>query len=379
MPMSLGVPAETAPGERRVALTPDTAARLVKEGYAVCVEHGAGDAAFHPDEAYREAGARVVPRAEALACDVLALVQPLPDADLAALKPGAVVVGLLAPLDEPAQIARLAGRGVTALAMELVPRISRAQKLDALSAMSSIAGYKAVLMAADALPRYFPLLTTAAGTVKPAQVLVLGAGVAGLQAIATARRLGARVSAYDIRAAVKEEIESLGATFIELDLRAQDDAAAGGYAKALAQDEQQRQIDALATHIGKMDVVISTALIPGRKAPLLISERAVEAMPAGSVIVDLAAPNGGNCALTRPGETTLAHGVTILAPLNVPALVPVHASQLYARTVSNLLLEFTKDGQLTLDFDDDILKGACVARDGAVVNERVRSLLEMGD
>ena len=375
MPTTLGVLRETAPHERRVALTPEVAALLTKAGYAVRVEAGAGTAALYPDADYQAQGAEIVTREMALASDIVAVVQPLDGSDTARLKAGTVLVGFLNPLDQPQTASALASQGVTALAMELVPRISRAQKLDALSAMSSIAGYKAVLVAANLLPRYFPLLTTAAGTVKPALVLVLGAGVAGLQAIATARRLGARVSAFDIRAAVREEIESLGAQFVELPVETQDAAATGGYAKEQAADAQRRQADLLAAHVAKADVVISTALIPGRPAPLLITEEAVQAMPPGSVIVDLAAPGGGNCALTAPGETVVRHGVTIVGPLNLPAEVPMHASQLYARTLSALLLEFTKDGQFVPDFEDEVFKGACLTHGGEITNERVRGLV----
>lgn len=375
MAATLGVPKETAQHERRVAITPDIVGRLVAQGFEVRVESGAGETAQHADAQYTAQGATIAPRADVLASDVVTVVQPPSGSDLTQLRAGSVLVGFLSPLDAPDVAQALAVQGVTALSMELVPRISRAQKLDALSAMSSIAGYKAVLLAANTLPRYFPLLTTAAGTVKPAQVLVLGAGVAGLQAIATARRLGARVSAYDVRAAAREEVESLGGAFIELDLEAQDDKSSGGYAKALAEEAQQRQIRALVPHAGRADVVITTALIPGRRAPLLLSEEAVQAMPTGGVIVDLAAANGGNCALTRPDETVVAHGVTILGPTNLPALVPGHASQLYARTVSNLVLEFFKDGHFVPDFDDEVFKGACLTHNGAVVNERVQGLL----
>ncbi len=374
--MTVGIPRETAPGETRVALVPEGAARLIQSGYAVHVERGAGAASFYPDAAYEEAGARLVDRADALAADLVLVVQA-PDAPgRAALREGSTLVGFLNPLDAPDVARDLARQGVTAFAMELVPRISRAQKLDALSAMSSIAGYKAVLLAANALPRYFPLLTTAAGTVRPAQVLVLGAGVAGLQAIATARRLGARVAAFDIRAAVREEIESLGAQFVDLSVEVQDSRAAGGYAQAQSDDAQQQQARQLAPHVARADVVISTALIPGRRAPLLVTREAVEAMPEGGVVVDLAAPGGGNCALTRPGETVVHGSVTILAPLNIAALVPAHASQLYARTVAAFVQEFTRDGAFAPDFADEIAAGACLTRGGEIVNARVQALLE---
>lgn len=375
MALRIGVPKESAADERRVAIVPEVAARLVKKGLDVLVEKGAGAGAFYDDAQYEQAGARIVPRDEAFSAEVVAKVQPPDDSEIGLLRPGGVLIGFLSPLDQPDTSAALAARGVTALAMELVPRISRAQKMDALSAMSAVAGYRAVLLAAEALPRFFPLLTTAAGTVKPANALVLGAGVAGLQAIATARRLGARVSAYDVREAVKEEVQSLGASFVELEFETQEDRATGGYARALSEEKARRQVELLVPYLGRADVVISTALVPGRPAPLLISEDAVAAMAPGSVIVDLAAPNGGNCALTEPGRT-ITHGrVTILGPLNVPAAMPVHASQMYARTVQAMIEEFASEGAFTTDFGDEIFLGACVTHAGEVRNERVRSLL----
>jgi H+-translocating NAD(P) transhydrogenase subunit alpha len=374
MPLSAGVPRETDPHERRVALVPDVVARLVKDGWEVRVERGAGAGAYLPDSAFEAAGARMVDRDEAFGAEVMACVQAPAGADLARLRRGQVVVGFLRPLDDAAGMAALAEAGVTALAMELVPRTTRAQKMDALSAMGTIAGYRAVLMAADALPKFFPLLTTAAGTLRPAKVLVLGAGVAGLQAIATARRLGAVASAYDVRAAAREQVESVGGRFIELDLDTAGAEGAGGYAKALDEDRQRRQIELLVPHVGAADVVITTALVPGIRAPLLISEDAVRAMAPGSVIVDIAAPNGGNCALTRPGETVDVDGVRIFGPLNVAADMPLHGSQMYARTVTAMLAEFVRDGVFTIDFDDEIFAGACVTHDGRIVNERVRAL-----
>ena len=374
----VGVPKETADGERRVALVPEVAGRLADRDFRVVVERGAGETAHHADDAYEDAGATVADRAEALGADVVTCVQALPDDDLDQLNDGAALVGLLAPLDEPERARSLAERGVTALAMELVPRISRAQKMDALSAMSSIGGYKAALMAAHKLPRFFPLLTTAAGTIRPATVLVLGAGVAGLQAIATAQRLGAKALAYDIRAAAAEEVESLGAEFVELEFETQKkNEDTGGYAEELQQEKQERQTELLVPHIGNADAVITTALIPGRPAPVLVNEDAVRAMVPGSVIVDLAATGGGNCALTEPGETITRHGVTIMGPRNLPATLPVHASQLYARTVAALIEEFVdaEDG-VRADFEDDIFEGACLTHDGEIRNERVRSVLE---
>ena len=375
MPLSLGVPKETAPLERRVALVPETVARLAKDGVEVVVESGAGAGAYFSDEQYAAAGARVSTRADALGCGVVACVQPPPSDDVARLAPGTVLAGLLRPLDDPAGVARLAGAGVTALAMELVPRTTRAQKMDALSAMATVAGYRAVLLGAEALPKFFPLLTTAAGTIRPAKVLVLGAGVAGLQAIATARRLGALVAAYDVRPAAREQIESVGGKAVQLELDTAGAEGAGGYAKALDEERQRRQVELLVPHVGEADVVVTTALVPGMRAPLLISEAAVRAMAPGSVVVDVAAPNGGNCALTRPGETVDEGGVRIFAPLNLAAEMPVHASQMYARTVAALIGEFVKDGAWAPAEDDDIYRAACVTRGGEVVNERVRGML----
>ena len=375
MSTTIGVPAETAEGERRVAMVPDVASRLIKKGLRIVIERGAGARSYLSDEAFAESGVELGSREEAFGADVILKVQPPTDEEIALMNPNATFIGFMSPLDAPEISSKMANKGVTALAMELVPRISRAQKMDALSAMSSIGGYKAVLTAADILPKFFPLLTTAAGTVKPANVLVLGAGVAGLQAIATARRLGARVSAYDIRDAVREEIESLGATFVELALETQDSQDSGGYAKALAEEKQRRQVELLVPHIGKADVVVTTALIPGRPAPLLISEEAVKAMSDGSVIVDMAAANGGNCAYTEPGKTTVKEGVTIVGHTNLPAEMPVHASQMYARTLMAMVLEFYKEDVFVLDMEDDIAKGSCVARGGEVVNERVKGLL----
>ena len=376
MPVTVGVPKETAPLERRVALVPETVARLAKAGVEVVVEAGAGEGAYLADAAYEQAGARVGTRAEAYAADVVARVQPPSPEDFAHLRAGSVLIGFLRPLDDPRCVARLAEAGVTALAMELVPRTTRAQSMDALSAMGTVAGYRAVLLAAEALPKFFPLLTTAAGTIRPAQALVLGAGVAGLQAIATARRLGAVVSAYDVRAAAAEQVESVGGRFVTLDLDTTGAEGAGGYAAALDEERQRRQVELLGEHVARADVVISTALIPGRPAPLLVSEAAVRAMTPGSVIVDVAAPNGGNCALTRRGEVVDAGGVRVFGPLNLAAEMPVHASQMYSRTVAAMISEFVKDGAFKTDFEDDIFRSACVAHAGTVANERVRGMLE---
>lgn len=375
MPQSIGVPRETRAGETRVAVAPELVDRYLKLGMEVKVEEGAGEGAHFSDHDYRDAGATVVSAADVYSSDVIVKVTPPAPDEVSRMRSGAVLVSFLNPLDEPGVSALLASHGITALSMELVPRISRAQRMDALSAMSAIAGYRAVIEAASLLPKFFPLLTTAAGTVRPASVLVLGAGVAGLQAIATARRLGARVSGYDIRDAVREEVQSLGAQFVELPLETAGSQDEGGYARALAEEKAQRQTELLVPFIAKSDVVISTALIPGRAAPVLVTQEAVEAMKQGSVIIDLAASNGGNCALTVGDETVVRHGITIAGPTNLPAGMPVHASTMYGRTVLAIVSEFTNDGRFEPDFDDDIVKSACVTRDGEVVNERVRGLL----
>ncbi|MDB4947761.1 MAG: hypothetical protein JWM27_410 [Gemmatimonadetes bacterium] len=375
MPLVIGVPKETAPLERRVALVPEVVKLLAAQGHEVRVEAGAGEGAYLSDDAYTEAGARIVDRAEAFGAPVVAKVQTPSAAETALLGPSSAVIGFLRPLDDPQGMARLAAAGVTALSMELVPRISRAQRMDALSAMGTVAGYRAALVAAEWLPKFFPLLTTAAGTIRPARVLVIGAGVAGLQAIATCRRLGAVVSAYDVRAAAAEQVESVGAKFVELPLDTGDAEGQGGYAKALDEDRQRRQVELLVPVIAEMDVVITTALVPGMRAPLLVSADAVRAMKPGSVIVDLAGPAGGNCELTRPGETVEENGVRILAPLNMAAEMPLHASQMYARTVAAMLAEFAGPEGLKTDFEDEIFRSACVTHGGRVVNERVQALL----
>jgi NAD(P) transhydrogenase subunit alpha len=377
--LNVVVPKEIAPGERRVALTPDVAARVVKAGNAVIVERGAGAAAGFSDADYQAAGAQIAASAaEAYAKSGLTLKVQRPIVDgtdeLALLPAGSALITFLAPLAHPEYAAKLAERKITGLSMELIPRISRAQSMDALSSQATVSGYEAVLLAAAALPKFFPMLMTAAGTVPPAKVLVLGAGVAGLQAIATARRLGAVVTGFDVRAVVKEQVESLGATF--LGSPPQDAEGAGGYAKELAADQQRRDQELIATAAAGMDVIITTALIPGRRAPLLITAAAVSNMRAGSVIVDLAAEAGGNCELSEPGSTVVKAGVTIMAPLNVPAMMPQHASMLYAKNVFALVSHLVKDGALVLDMDDEITKGVCVTRDGQILNEAVRSRLQ---
>ena len=380
MALTIGIPRETESGETRVALTPPVAERMRKtlDDITFVVESGAGEQAFHKDEDYRDTGCEIVDRDGVFEADILLKVAPPSEEEIGQMREGQVVAGFLSPLDRPETARMLADQGVTALAMELVPRISRAQKMDALSAMSSLGGYRAAIVAAETLPKFFPLLTTAAGTVRPAQVLVLGAGVAGLQAIATAKRLGARVFGYDIRDATREEVESLGAKFVELQIDMGDQEDEGGYAKELQKEKQERQPELLQPHIADSDVVISTALIPGRPAPLLIRKQAVEAMKPGSVIVDLAAPNGGNCAFTQKGETVQEHRVSIIGPTNLPASMPVHASQLYAKTLSALIEEFVEDGAFQPNFDDEIFDGACLTHAGEVQNERVRDVLAQG-
>lgn len=378
MPATLGVPRATANDETRAALTPDVVKRL-QDTHAVeiRVASGVGTDAYHTDSTYEAAGASVVSDDDAWEADiVLTLAPPTPERRTA-LAGGQVVLGLLQPLDAPQGLADIAEQGATALPMELVPRISRAQSMDVLSAMSSLAGYRATLEAALRLPKFFPLMSTAAGTIRPASVLVVGAGVAGLQAIATAKRLGAKVRGYDIRDATREEIESLGASFVELELDTALSEGDDGYAKELEQAKQERQPELLRPHIAKSDVVITTALIPGRPAPLVINEEAVKDMAPGSVIVDLAAPNGGNCALTEPGATVTRHDVHIMGPTNLPATMPVHASELFANTVRALLdYLLGDDGTLALDFDDEVADAMCAVYNGTIRNERVRSLLD---
>ena len=356
--MRVGVPKELAAGERRVALVPETVARLASGGFEVVVESGAGAAASFPDEAYAEAGAKV----EASALDAAAVVKvgAPTEAEVARLRDGTVLIAFLQPLTDSEGIERLAARGVVAFAMESIPRITRAQPMDALSSQSTVSGYKAALIAADRLPKFFPMLMTAAGTVAPAKVLVLGAGVAGLQAIATARRLGAVVTGFDVRPVVQEQVKSLGAAFLDLGIRGEE--SEGGYARELTAEEQQRQQDELARVMADYDVVITTALVPGRPAPKLIPASTVAAMRPGSVIVDLAAEAGGNCELTTPGEVVERDGVTIVGLLNLPSTMPTHASQLYSRNVAALLQHLAPDGVLALDFDDEITAGACVTR-----------------
>ena len=365
--MRIGVPKETGADERRVALVPDIVRRLTGSGHEVIVEAGAGAGAGVPDDDFTDAGAQI---GDPFGAQVIARVAPSPPGDLAA---DHVLIGFLAPLTDGDGIKAVAQTGATAFAMEAIPRISRAQSMDALSSQATVAGYRAVLIASQELGRFFPMLMTAAGTIPPAQVLVLGAGVAGRQAIATARRLGAVVTAFDVRSAVKEQVESLGAKFLEVE-QAGDAEAAGGYARELTQEEQEAQRQALEDQIARSDAVITTALVPGRPAPRLITAQAVGRMKHGSVIVDLAGEAGGNCELARPGETYRTdNAVTIAAPLNLPSSMPEHASQLYARNVLSLLELMTgENGELTLDWDDEVIKGACIVRDGEIVHEGAR-------
>jgi NAD(P) transhydrogenase subunit alpha len=373
--VKVAIPKETAQDERRVALVPDTATKLIAAGLEVSVEQGAGSSAFVPDEAYEAAGAKIVSGEAALlkAADVVLKVQAPSAGEVDLLQKGAVLISFLQPATQGDLVAALAKRGVTAFSLELVPRISRAQSMDALSSQASAAGYKAVLMAAARLGKFFPMMMTAAGTVAPARVLVMGAGVAGLQAIATARRLGAVVSAYDVRPAVKDEVKSLGATFIELPLEAQE--GQGGYAREQSEEFLRKQRELIGEHIAKSDVVITTAAIPGRRAPLLVTADMVKGMRPGSIIVDLAAETGGNVELTKAGEDVVVGGLTIIGTRNVPSTMPLHASQLYARNVANLLLHLVHDGAIKLDFTDEITKGACVTHGGEIVNERARQLI----
>jgi NAD(P) transhydrogenase subunit alpha len=373
--MNVSVPKETASGERRVALVPDVVERLVGGGLQVTVEAGAGAAASHLDPAYEQVGASI---GDGFSGAVVAKVAPPSSEEIGRLGRGTVLIAFLQPLTAADTVRALAEAGVTAFAMEAIPRITRAQSIDALSSQATVTGYRAALMAAQELPRFFPMLTTAAGTVRPAKVLVLGAGVAGLQAIATARRLGAVVQAFDVRSAVKEQIESLGARFLELDMGLEDAEAAGGYARPLTEEEQQRQRELLAEEIGKMDAVISTAAVPGRPAPLLVTEQAVKNMKPGSVIVDLAAESGGNCELTEPGETVVKEDVTIVGPLGLASTMADHASALYARNVQSLLELMVSEGELALNFDDEVLAGACITRDGEIVHEGAREAAGVG-
>src|SRR5688572_1161975 len=378
--MIVGVPRETAPGERRVALIPETAEKLVRSGVGVMVERSAGDRAFHADDAYTKAGATIAGDARELYAKSDLLLQarrPATDV-LDMLRDGVVFVAPLQPLSNPDVVRRLAQLRVTAFSTDAIPRIARAQSLDVLSSMASVAGYAAALTAARSLPKFFPLLMTAAGTLTPARVFIIGAGVAGLQAIATARRLGAVVEAFDTRPVVKEQVQSLGATFVEAALGVAETEDKGGYAKELSEDAHRRELELVASRAREADVVITTALIPGKRAPLLITADTVRAMRPGSVIVDLAGEQGGNCELSQPGETVVEHGVTIHAPLDLVSSMAVHASQMLSRNHAALLQLLIKDGKLTLNFEDEIIRDACITHEGKIVSDRVRTVVEGG-
>ncbi|HWD75151.1 MAG TPA: Re/Si-specific NAD(P)(+) transhydrogenase subunit alpha [Solirubrobacteraceae bacterium] len=378
--MRIGVPKETADGERRVALVPEVVGKLVRGSAGddasvleVVVERGAGAGALIPDQAYADAGGELVDdAAAAFDADVVVKVAAPSEQEIGRLRSDATLIGFLGPLTNGEGVRAIADAGVTSFAMEAIPRISRAQSMDALSSQANISGYRSALIGAQELGRFFPMLMTAAGTIRPATVLVLGAGVAGLQAIATARRLGAVVQGFDVRSAVKEQVESLGAKFLEFDLGG-DLEGAGGYAKELTAEQQARQQELMAEAIGKVDVVVTTALVPGRRAPILVTEEAVKLMKPGSVIVDLAGEAGGNCELSEPGESVIRHDVKILAPLNVPSTMAEHASQLYARNIQALLGLMVSDaGELSLDFEDEVIAGACITRGGEIVHEGAR-------
>jgi H+-translocating NAD(P) transhydrogenase subunit alpha len=370
--MRIGVPKETAAGEHRVALVPEVVSKLQAKGLDAVVQRGAGAGALLPDDAFADAGAQLTDDTAAIwACEVVVKIAPPDPEEVRALGSGSILVGFLAPLTSPRTTRALADAGATAFAMEAIPRISRAQSMDALSSQSNVAGYEAALLGAVSMGRFYPMLMTAAGTIPPAKVLVLGAGVAGLQALATAKRLGARTTGYDVRPEVAEQVESLGAQWLDLGLQASGE---GGYARELTAEERAVQQQALTDAIKGFDVVITTALVPGRPAPKLVTEEAVRGMKPGSVIVDLAGESGGNCECSEPGETVVRHDVRILAPLNLPAQMPEHASQLFARNVLALLELFIgEDGGLQLDFDDEIVAGACIVRDGEIVHAGARA------
>ena len=378
MAIKIAVPKEEAPGERRVALVPEVAGKLVRQGHAVAVESGAGVGAHYLDDAYEKVGAQLVEqRAELLGgAQIVLKVQPPTEGEIDALPEGAVLIGFMYPHRYPERVAKMRDKKLTVFAMELVPRITRAQAMDALSSQATVAGYKAALIAADTIDRFLPMLTTAAGTIRPAQVLVLGAGVAGLQAIATAKRLGAVVSAYDVRRAAGEQVRSLGAKFLELEIDAE---AEGGYARELTEEEKAKERAMVEEAIVAADIVITTANIPGRRAPVLVTKAMVERMKPGSVIVDLAAESGGNCEVTQPGETVQVGDVRVVGPLNLPSALAVHASEMYAKNLHNFLeLILTEEGGLELDWDDEILAGSVLVHAGEIKHAPTRELVEGG-
>jgi H+-translocating NAD(P) transhydrogenase subunit alpha len=371
--MKIGVPSEQVQGERRVALVPASIPLLKKAGFDVTIERGAGQSAGFPDALYVDKGAHIAAaRSDVFASDVILQVRV---GDLPLLRRGQVAIGMTDPLGAPDFVRELASRGVIAFALELIPRITRAQSMDVLSSMATIAGYKAVLLAANTLPRMFPLLTTAAGTITPAHVFIVGVGVAGLQAIATARKLGAVVEAYDVRPAVKEQVQSVGAKFVELPLETGQAEDKGGYAKAQDESFYQRQREMMVRVVAANDVVITTAVVPGKKAPVLVTAEMVRGMASGSVIVDLAAERGGNCELTRADEVVVENGVTILGPTNLPSTVPYHASQMYAKNITTFLLHVSKDGAVNVDTADEITSETLITREGEIVNPKVRQAL----
>jgi proton-translocating NAD(P)+ transhydrogenase subunit alpha len=381
--LTIGLAKEADPAEKRVALVPAAVARLCKSGFQVLVQSDAGTQASCCDEAYVSKGATIVATRDELysQADVILRIRALgacPESDgRLPLRSGQVLIASCDPLSHPDNVQQVASSGAMIFALELVPRITRAQSMDILSSMATVAGYRAVLLAATAAPRVFPMMMTAAGTLKPARVLVIGAGVAGLQAISTARRLGAVVFGYDIRPAVKEQVESLGAKFVELNVEADEAEGKGGYAKQMSEDFYRRQQEAMKKVIADCDIVITTAAIPGRKAPILVTTEMVEAMDAGSVIVDIAAERGGNCEVTQPGQTITHNGVTVIGPLNLPSDVPVHASEMFSRNIVTFLAPLVKDGQLAVDTDDEIVRDTLLVRDGEVVNARIRELLNL--
>jgi NAD(P) transhydrogenase subunit alpha len=372
MPVVIGVLRETAAGERRMAIVPDVVKKFAAQGAEILIETGAGLPSHFRDQDF--AGATIAADAAAVLARAIILlkVQPPTKAEIEALAPGSVVAGFLQPYQDAERARLLAQRNVTSFAVELIPRISRAQSMDALSSQAAASGYMCVLLAAEACPKFFPMMTYAAGTLRPAQVLVIGAGVAGLQAIATAKRLGAVVFGYDVRPETKEQIESLGAKFVDTGVSA---AGAGGYARELTEDEKKRQAERLGKAVAQADALITTAAVPGRRAPLIISEDMLRGMKPGAVVVDMAAESGGNVAGTRAGQTVEANGVTIIGPANLPSRMPVHASEMYAKNLFNLLSPFVKDGNLALDWGDEVIAGACLTRDGQVVHEGVKKAL----
>ncbi len=374
--MIVSVPKETRQDETRVALTPDVVKRLVGGGATVRIERAAGDRAGFTDEAFSKVGAQITPDAEAAFkdADVVVKVQPPTDEEVGRLKQGAVFLGMLQPFTNHKLVSALAGQGVTSFGLEALPRITRAQSMDVLSSMATVAGYKAVLLGASASGKLFPMLTTAAGTVVPARVLILGAGVAGLQAIATARRLGAVVKAFDVRPEVKEQVESLGAAFIVAE-EAVEASGEGGYAKELSEDQHKKELELIANNLKDIDVVITTAQIPGKPAPLLITEDMLRRMKPGSVVVDLAAESGGNCAGSEAGKEVKRHNVKILGPVNIPASTPEDASRMYARNLQTFLMQIMKDGELNLNFEDEVVSGTCITHEGKVVHEAVRNAM----